>query len=161
MAGTDAKHGWYTTNIEPNKIRDLLEESETLREFFSTFCKKGVWEILEQGFHGELDSNNSDLIDMLIEKNLIKNYRLTSKGFICYAVLGHLAYNMTKKLDPNKSIEIFKIAYDITGINYGEYLPYTTNEFLELISKHPKYTGLLDKGVTPKDIVEYLRQNNV
>ena len=161
LAGTDTKHGWYTTNIEPNKIRNLLEDGETLREFLSLFCKKGVWEVLELAFHGELDSEKSDLINFLEQKKMIVDNNLTSKGFTCYVVLGHLAFNMTKKLDPNKAIEIFQIVYDINGINYGEYLPYTTDEFMELISKHPKYPELLSKGVSIKDISEYLRQNNV
>lgn len=161
LAGTDSNHGWYTTSIEPNKIKFFLEDSETLREFLSLFCKKGVWEIMEQAFYNELNSDNSDLVDLLVEKDLIKDNKLTSKGFTCYAVLGHLAFNMTKKLDADTTIEIFKIAYDMTGINYGEYLPYTTNEFMELISKHPKYTELLEKGIAQKEINEYLRQNNV
>lgn len=37
-----------------------------------------------------------------------------------YAVLGHLAYNMNKKLDIKKAIEISKLVYDLTGIYYGE-----------------------------------------
>ena len=75
MAGTDTKHGWYTTNIEPNKIRNLLEDGETLREFLSLFCKKGVWEVLELAFHGELDSENSNLIDFL-EQNVRRHFKV-------------------------------------------------------------------------------------
>ncbi len=161
MAGTDAKHGWYTTNIEPNKIRSLLENGETLRDFLSLFCKEGVWEVLERAFHDELVSENDDLIHLLTDNDLFADQKLTSKGFTCYAVLGHLAYNMTKKLDPDKTIEIYQLAYDISGINYGEYLPYTTDEFIDLISKHPRYPELLDKGITLKEISEYIRQNNV
>lgn len=161
LAGTDNKHGWYTTNIEPSKIKLFLNGSDTLREFITIFSLNGVWEALEAAYYNELDDVNNDHLLLLQQKDLIKDCRLTSRGFMCYAVLGHLAFNMTKKLEPNKTISIYKLAYDVTGINYGEPLPYTSTEFLDLIKKHPAYNDLVQEGVTETDILEYIRQNNV
>jgi hypothetical protein len=102
LAGLDEKHGWYTTNVEPSKIRTLLENGDTLREFLSVFCEKGVWEALESAYHGELITEGAKAIDFLEKKQLLMDNKLTSKGFTCYVVLGHLAFNTAKKLDIRK-----------------------------------------------------------
>lgn len=91
---------------------------------------------------------------------MVEGNRLTPNGFTCYAVLGHLAYNMNKKIDIKKAIEISKLVYDLTGIYYGEYLPYSTEEFIKMISEHPEYDDLADKGMSIEDIGKYLWQNN-
>jgi hypothetical protein len=83
--------------------------------------------------------------------------RLTMEGFACYAVLGHLAFNMTKKVAIHKAIEISTMVYDLTG-TYGGYLPFSTDEFLELIGTHPDYPKLPQLGVCAEDIAEYLRK---
>lgn len=161
LAGTDNEHGWYTTNIAPNNIRVLLEDGDTVRDFLSAFCEKGVWEALESAYHGELGAVTNDIIKFLGGKGMVKGNKLTPKGFTCYAVLGHLAFNMNKKLDINKIIEISKLVYDLTGIYYGERLPYSMEEFIKMISGHPDYNDLVNKGVSIEDIGKYLRQNNI
>lgn len=160
LAGLDEKHGWYTTNVEPSKIRTLLENGDTLREFLSVFCEKGVWEALESAYHGELITEGAEAIGFLEKKQLLMDNKLTSKGFTCYVVLGHLAFNTAKKLDIRKAIEISKLVYDSTGIHYGEHLPYSAAEFAEILSKHPDYANLANYNVSLEDIGEYLRQNN-
>lgn len=82
-------------------------------------------------------------------------------GFTCYAVLGHLAFNLTKKFDIRKAIEISKLVYDCTDLNYGERLPYSRKEFIALLSEHVDYPKLAEQGISDDDIGEYLRQNNV
>lgn len=54
---------------------------------------------------------------------------------------------MTKKLDLRKAIEISKLVYDVTGLNYGECLPYSTDEFIALLSNHPVYADSADRCI--------------
>jgi len=68
---------------------------------------------------------------------------------------------MVKKVDILKQIEISKIVYDATGINYGETLPYSTEEFLNLVTTHPDYETLVQRQVSTEDLIEYIRQLNV
>jgi hypothetical protein len=97
LAGLDEKHGWYTTNVEPSKIRTLLENGDTLREFLSVFCEKGVWEALESAYHGELITEGAKAIDFLEKKQLLMDNKLTSKGFTCSCLIGAVSHD-TKRM---------------------------------------------------------------
>lgn len=57
-------------------------------------------------------------------------------------------------------MEISKLVYDSTGIHYGEHLPYSVAEFVEILSKHSDYANLANHNVSFEDLGEYLRQNN-
>jgi hypothetical protein len=152
---------WYTTTIEPSKINSLLENSLPIKEFLSIFCNENVWDALVLAFNENVSQINQEIYKILEINQLICGNKLTVKGFICYAVLGHLVFNMTKKLVPEKAIPIFYIAHKITGIEYGEHLPYSINEFIDMIKKHEQYNELVDKGITDYDIGEYIRQINI
>lgn len=159
IAGADKKHGWYTTNIVPEKIRVSLESADVLREFLAPFCLPGVWEALAGAYHGELAAGDPGT-DTLAREGLLQGDKLTVDGFTCYAVLGHLAYNAKKKLAIPKAIEIFKLAYKLTGLEFGEFLPYSEQEFFELLRDHSGYAALVAKGISEEDIKTYIRQNN-
>lgn len=159
MTGTEEGHGWYTTNIVPQQLRALLEGGAVVREFLGLFCAPGVWEALTAAFHGE--SAPGPGTDLLKENSLIQDGKLTVDGFFCYAVLGHLTYNIKKKLAIPKALAIFKLAYAQTKIQYGEHLPYSEAEFVALLQKHPTYPELAAADVTEADIRTYLRQINV
>jgi len=152
---------WYTTTIEPSKINSFLEDSVPVKEFLTIFCIDGVWDALVHAFNGEFNLITKDAYRILETNKFIENNNLTIKGFTSYVVLGHLIFNMTKKLPVEKAISIFKVAYEITGIEYGEYLPYTGNDFLNNIKGHEKYNDLLAQGITEHDICEYIRLINV
>jgi hypothetical protein len=68
---------------------------------------------------------------------------------------------MTLKLPPEKAIPMFKIAYELTGIEYGEHLPYTKEEFVTMIKAHKDYAELVNVHISDEDIGEYIRQINV
>lgn len=161
LAGIDDKYGWYTTNIEPNKIKAFLNDANAVKQFLVIFCIDGLWEALEAVYHCQKHNASKEVIESLHRADLVVNGTLTDKGFMCYAVLGHLVFNMTKKLAVNKVIEIFQIVYEQTGINYGNRLPYTADEFLSMVKAHPRYTSLLEKNISDLDIYEYLRQSNI
>lgn len=161
LAGIDDKYGWYTTNIEPNKIKAFINDANIVREFLTTFCLEGFWEALEAAYHCQEYNAKTEVIESLRKLEFIVDENLTKKGFMCYAVLGHLIFNITKKLAINKAIEIFKIVYDQTGINYGNRLPYDTEEFLAIVKAHPGYVNLSEKNIGDSDILEYLRQSNI
>ena len=90
----------------------------------------------------------------------LRVYELDSHEEPTSAVCGH-DVTLTKKLAINKAIEIFKIVYDQTGINYGNRLPYDTEEFLAIVKAHPGYVNLSEKNIGDSDILEYLRQSNI
>lgn len=160
LAGIDQNHGWYTTNIIPDRIRAFLEDASALRGFLAQFSAPGVWEALAQAFHGELIVDASGA-ETLVANGLMEGNRLTENGFLCYAVLGHLAYNVKKKLPIPKTIAIFKLAYEVTGREYGEQLPYSEDEFLSLLQGRQGYPELLAQGITDTDIKTYIRQLNL
>ena len=155
------KDYWYTTTIEPSRISSFLEDSVPVKEFLKIFCIDGVWDALIHAFNGEFSLINKDTYRILETNKFVENDNLTIRGFTSYAVLGHLVFNMTKKLPVEKAISIFKAAYEITGIEYGEYLPYSDNDFLNNIKGHEKYNDLLTQGITDHDIYEYIRQMNI
>ena len=161
LACCDKNHGWYTTNVEPSKIGILLGDSRPVTNFLKLFCHDGVWETLESAYQGEDLQQSDEIVKLLEENQLLSSGKLTSNGFTCYVVLGHLTYNMVKKVDILKQIEISKIVYDATGINYGEPLPYSTEEFLNLVTTHPDYETLIQRQVSTEDLIEYIRQLNV
>ncbi len=161
LAAVDERHGWYTTNVVPEKLRALLESGEPVRDFLSAFLEAGVWEALEAAFHGETLEPTNNGVAALERRGLIENGKLTMNGFICYAVLGHLVFNLAKKLSIRKMIEISKLTYDCTGVNLGENLPYSPAEFIKLLSEHADYPKLMEHDISDSDIAEYLRQNNV
>ncbi len=161
LACFDTKHGWYTTNIEPTKLRPLLEDGATVRDFLSLFCREGVWEVLEGAYHGEDLNGYEKERELLTEKGLLGDKGLTLDGFTSYVVIGHLAFNQTKKLAVPKAIEIFKIVYELTGLHYGEKLPYSDEEFLELLAGHKDFKSLADHQITRDDLIKYLHQANV
>ena len=153
---------WYTSTIEPTKINAFLEDSHTVRKFLTLFCNEKTWSALVSIFHNRIEEIDQDTYKILEENKLVsEDSKLTTNGFTCYAVLGHLSFNMTKKLSPEKAIPIFGVVYEITGIEFGEQLPYKENEFLEMVKNHEKYNGLIEEGITEKDIAEYLRQMNI
>jgi hypothetical protein len=152
---------WYTTTIEPSKIRAFLEDSKPVKVFLSLFCNESLWDGLASSFEGKADKIKPEVYKLLEQNGLVSGNVLTVKGFTCYAVLGHLVYNMTKKLPPEKAIPIFKIAYELTGIEYGENLPYTKEEFVTMIKAHKEYAELARANISDEDIGEYIRQNNV
>lgn len=162
LAGVHEKNGWYTTNINPTKIKYLIEEPNTVTEYLKTFSEERVWECLESAFYGEIEENELHRkaeVEMLQTKNLIgENGKLTANGFLSYCVLGHLSYNVCKKLDILKSIEIFKELYELTGSQFGEKLEIETSELLLKMSENGSFDRLSSKGITKDDIVTYTRQ---
>ncbi len=161
LACYDSKYGWYTTNVEPTKLRALLEDSETVRDFLSLFCREGVWEVLDAAYHGEEFKGYEKERALLLEKGFLGKKGLTLNGLAVYVFLGHLTYNMTKKVDIKKATEIFKIVYELTGLNLTDRLPYSPEEFVELVSSHKDYKNLANHQITEEDLKEYLRQANV
>ena len=162
LAGSHAEYGWYTTNIEPSKIRALLESGDALRSFLEVFMVKGAWEYIEAAYHKEaIAEENAITLELMAKGIMNEKHRLTNKGFICYGVLGHLAFNMDKKLDIQKSIEIFKEAYEVTKIEFGEKLNQDETSFMNLLKASGGYERLTAKGILAEDLATYLRQVNV
>lgn len=162
IAGIHEKNGWYTSNINPAKIKYLLEEPNTVVDYLSIFTSKKVWECLESAFLCELEADRlhrAEEIKILQNNNLIgSDYRLTTNGFLSYCVLGHLAYNVCKKLDIMKSIEIFKEVYEITGTQFGEKLGIDSKDLLKKIAENRALERLSIKGILESDILTYVRQ---
>lgn len=161
LACFDDKYGWYTTNVVPAMIKTLLADSAVPRGFLSLFCQEGVWETLEAVYHNEPLRGHEDALSTLQQQGMVNDGTLTMRGLTCYVVLGHLAFNMVKKIDIDKAIQISKIIFNATGINYGEFLPFDRDAFQALLANHPDYEQLSQCGVSPEDMFEYLRQNNV
>lgn len=162
LAGSHNQYGWYTTNIEPSKIKPLLESGDAVRDFLEVFTVAEAWETLESAYRKEAPIDGNPIVLKLIDSGLInENHELTNKGFTCYGVLGHLAFNMNKKLEIEKAIEIFKEVYEVTQIEFGEKLNYTEKSFINLLIESSGYERLNKKGISNVDLVKYLNQTNV
>lgn len=161
LAGTHDGHGWYTTNVVPDRLRALLEGGGACRDFLSIFCLPGVWEALEAAYYNDSPKELNEAMDILEQNSLVSGGRLTLNGFFCYAVIGHLVYNIVKKLEIPKAVEIFQMVYELTGLQFGEHLPYSETEFRDLLAEHPNFPSLAEKGITVADLGKYLIQNNV
>jgi hypothetical protein len=162
LAGSHNQYGWYTTNIEPSKIRPLLESGDTVRNFLEVFTLADAWETLESAYHKDVLVDENPIVLKLMASGIInEKHELTNKGFTCYGVLGHLAFNMNKKLEIEKAIEIFKEVYEVTHIEFGEKSNYDEESFLILLRESNGYERLNKKGISNADLVKYLNQTNV
>ncbi len=155
----DLKNGWYTTNLPTYAIGNYLEDFTTVSDFFSLLSKKEIWKILQQCYFRIKPENEDENYRLLRKREFIdEENHLTEKGFLVYAVGGHLCYNATLKQDILKTITISQQIYQMTGKYYGEDLSVSVKELFQNLKDSGNWRALESSGISEEDLQIYLAQ---
>ena len=159
LVGIENKWGWYTTNINPERIEYYLRDQDTVSKLYSIIATPKIWKALTDLFHERDAEIDEETKSKLLVYNLIdRNCKLTTNGVFCYIVAGHLCFNLTLKQDVGVALKIFEQLFEITNKQYGENLGITYTEMISLLKKHDKYELLRNQGITDNDLQKYYYQ---
>ncbi len=155
---------FYSTNISPVLLPHYLRDVNNIAKFLEPVLSGNsltiMQQLLENGTVTELKET-----DLLEEHNFITKtddgWKLTSKGWQTFIVLGHLTFVVDIKVPPEKAIPISQAFQEVLGKEWGERLEMSAEEVIERLKELGWMEKLEAANVDLKDIEDAVYENAI
>jgi len=155
----DTHEGWYTTNLQTALIDESLQDFSTVEDYFLLLSRKGTWHTLSKAFYGKkLDLDSEEAQNLLARDLLTPEGKLSWRGLQTYISGGHICFNSTLKLDPEKTCKILDIIFQNSGFYYMDKVSKSFEEFQALIRNDNLGPLFQNESISETDLKIFFEQ---